>query len=260
MENLSKLFRLRILKNLKKVGAGHIASSLSCIDILIAILIKEKKEEDTFILSKGHAAMALYVTLNHLGEISDEILDTYYTDGTILPAHPPPGKFKSIPFALGTLGHGFPIAVGIALANSLNNHNYYTYVLMSDGDTNEGTTWEAMHFAVKHKLEKLIVIIDKNRLQGFGSSVDILGDTAKKLIWDKIGFEVNEVDGHKITEIQRAISNLKNSTTARPKLVIANTTKGKGVSFMENKMEWHYLPMNEEQYVQALSDINNFYA
>ncbi|MBN8702636.1 MAG: transketolase [Bacteroidetes bacterium] len=239
--------------------AGHIGCSLSCIDLLIACMIHHKKEKDDFILSKGHAAAALYTSLNHIGEISDELLKTFYKNGTLLPAHPAPNAFKSIPFATGSLGHGFPIACGIAKSNVLLNNKAWVYVLMSDGETNEGTTWEAAHFAVQHKLNNLIVLIDKNKIQGFGNTIDILGDSASKEKWEALGFECAEIDGHDIDVIVDTIEILKKSTNDTPKVIIANTTKGKGVSYMENKMEWHYLPMNELQYKQAQSEINNSY-
>jgi transketolase len=129
---------------------------------------------------------------------------------------------------------------------------------MSDGETNEGTTWEAAHFAVSNNLNNLILIIDKNNLQGFGNNIDILGDTSSKEKWNNIGFNVLEVDGHCIRTISEALIS-KNINNHKPKLIIANTIKGKGVSFMENKLEWHYLPMNELQYENALNDLKNIY-
>lgn len=240
-------------------NAGHIGCSLSCIDLMIGSLVHHKKEEDTFILSKGHAAAALYVCLNHTGEISDEELSTYYKNGTKLPAHPSANKFKGIPFALGSLGHGMPIATGIAKANKLQRSDAISYVLMSDGETNEGTTWEAAHFAVKHNLDNLIVIIDKNGLQGFGNTKDIMGDSASEEKWNALGFETSTIDGHDMEQIINEIAKLKQSKNNKPKVLIANTIKGKGISYMENKMEWHYLPMNAELYEQAVNDIKKQY-
>jgi len=238
-----------------KANSGHIGCSLSCIDIIITILKFAKDPDDTFILSKGHAASALYTALNDVGEISNEEIDTFYKNATTLPAHPAPLKFSGIPFATGSLGHGFPIATGIAKAQKLKSKEHTSFVLMSDGETNEGTTWEAAHFAVANKLDNLIVIIDKNGLQGFGDTQKILGDTASKIIWENIGFETIEIDGHDIAGIQKNIHSLKKNKNGKPKLIIANTVKGKGVGYMENQMEWHYLPMNETQYNQALEDI-----
>jgi len=257
---LQRDLRLKILELYYKADAGHIGCSLSCIDLLIGSMILNKKKEEDFILSKGHAALALYVALNYMGEISDEELNTFYEDGTKLPAHPVEGHFKSIPFALGSLGHGFPIGAGIAHANKLNSaDSLFTYVLMSDGETNEGTTWEAMHFAVMHKLDNLIVMIDKNGLQGFGQTQDILGDTADGKKWFAAGFDVYEINGHDINEIDRTIKTAQSYKNGKPKVLIAHTVKGKGVSYMENKMEWHYLPMNATQLKLARQEVADNY-
>jgi transketolase len=243
-----------------QVNAGHIGCSLSCIDLMAVVFYKFKKTNDKFILSKGHAAVSLYVCLNAVGEIKDEELLTFYKDGTTLPAHPAPGNFKGIPFANGSLGHGFSVAAGIAKAKKIKGDDAKVYVLMSDGETNAGTTWEAAHFAVAHELNNLIVIIDKNGLQGFGRLEEILGDTAAFNKWKEIGFEIREIDGHNIEQIEDAVDQLNNSSLLSPKLIIANTVKGKGISYMENKLEWHYLPMTEELYKKAVEEIKIKYS
>ena len=249
--------RYKLLEMYFKANAGHIGSSLSCIDILISIFAN-KSIEEKFILSKGHAAAALYAILNNTGEINDDTLNTFYQNGTKLSAHPSANSFPNIPFALGSLGHGFPIACGIAKANKIHLKNNFTYVLMSDGETNEGTTWEAAHFAIAHKLDNLILIIDKNKLQGFGNTSDVLGDTADLNKWESIGFEVIEVDGHDIDTLNKAIQGFK-ITNDKPKLIIANTIKGKGVDYMENKLEWHYLPMDSKLIEEAKVSLNKIY-
>lgn len=254
----SKL-RKKILELHYQAKAGHIGCSLSCIDILIAVLIGKKSKKDTFLLSKGHAASALYVSLNYLGEIPDEELKTFYKNNTALPAHPAALKFKNISFATGSLGHGFPIGAGISLGSKFSGDGGYTYVVMSDGETNEGTTWEAAHFAVKHQLNNIILIVDNNGLQGFGELNDVMGNTTDIAKWQTLGFEAISVDGHNIAEIQDKIEMLKKSTNNKPKIIIAKTVKGKGVSFMENKLDWHYLPMTEELYKQAMNDVINQY-
>jgi transketolase len=259
LQKLQGKLRLKILEMYFNANAGHIGCSLSCIDLMIGSLISHKKENEVFLLSKGHAAASLYACLHELGEISDEVLATYYKNGTTLPAHPAPNKIKGIPFATGSLGHGLPIAIGIAQANKILENEEYTYVLMSDGETNEGTTWEGGHYAVAKGLDNLIVIIDKNGLQGFGNTDDILGVSADKNKWEAMGFEVGEVDGHNVSEIHNQIDLFKARKNGIPKLLIANTVKGKGVSYMENKMEWHYLPMKAEQYEMAINDVKNNY-
>jgi len=256
--NLQGKLRLRILDLHYKANSGHIGCSLSCIDLLISIL-KYKNTEDSFILSKGHAATALYTMLNEVGEIPDETMSTFYKDATTLPAHPAPGKYAAIPFATGSLGHGLPLASGIAKAKKLTKEGGYSYVLMSDGETNEGTTWEAANFAVANKLDNLIAFIDRNGLQGFGSTKDILGDTASARLWETIGFDVVEADGHNIESLLSAKEQLQGLKNGKPKVIIANTVKGKGVAYMEDKMEWHYLPMNETLYAEATTKIKSDY-
>ena len=260
ISQIQQIIKLQLLDLHYRSNAGHIGSTLSCIDILISVLLFQKQRDDTFILSKGHAALALYCCLKETGEISDEQFKTIYCDNTIFPAHPAPGSIKGIPFATGSLGHGFPLAAGVAKANKFNKDDSWVYVLLSDGDTNEGTTWETAHFAVKHMLNNLIVIIDKNKIQGFDYSHDVLSDTARHEVWSLIGFDVAEIpDGHDIRQINEAIKTFKESTSSRPKLLIANTIKGKGVSFMENTIDWHYWPMNQAQYNQARDEIKSQY-
>ena len=256
---LSGELRLKVLGLYHAANAGHIGCSLSCIDLMIATLVQRKREQDTFLLSKGHAAAALYACLNYLGDISDTELGTFYKNGTTLPAHPAPNQHRGIPFATGSLGHGLPIGTGIAQAGKLIGDDSKVFVLMSDGETNEGTTWEAAHFALQHGLDNLIVLIDKNGLQGFGSTADVMGDTASAALWQAIGFETVEVDGHDVAEVGAAIDRLTAVPSGRPKVLIAHTVKGKGVSYMENKLEWHYLPMTPAQYEEAVGDVNAHY-
>ena len=226
---------------------------------MISVLFLNKSAEDTFILSKGHAAAALYTCLNTLGEITDEELATFYTDGTTLPAHPAPRQYKGIPFATGSLGHGLPIATGIAHAAKIGEEESYSFALLSDGETNEGTTWEAAHYAIQNQLDNLFMLIDKNGLQGFDSTDKVLGETASVEKWKAIGFETVEVNGHDILSLNKIIRELKSHKNGLPKAIIAQTIKGKGVSYMENKLEWHYLPMNMEQYQQATLEIKERY-
>ena len=228
---------------------------------MIATLVLRKREQDTFLLSKGHAAASLYACLNQLGEISDEALASFYHNGTTLPAHPAPNQHQGIPFATGSLGHGLPIGTGIAQAGKLLGDDSRVFVLMSDGETNEGTTWEAAHFALQHGLDNLIILVDKNGLQGFGNTNEVMGDTASIQTWKAIGFDTIDVDGHNVDDLLTTIDQLTDpaARNGKPKIVIARTVKGKGVSYMENRLEWHYLPMTEAQYEQACADINERY-
>ncbi len=258
-QQLSGQLRLKLLEMYFKANAGHIGCSLSCIDLMIATLVVHRQVNEVFLLSKGHAAAALYVCLNQIGELSDEILDTFYKNGTVLPAHPAPNKVQGIPFATGSLGHGLPIGSGIAHANKLLQNNEMTYVLMSDGETNEGTSWEAGHYAVSKQLDNLIVLIDRNGIQGFDSTDKVLGLSADIIKWQAIGFEVIETDGHNIDRLVSIIDDLKTRKNGMPKLIIADTIKGRGVSYMENKLDWHYLPMKPEQFQQAVEEVKGVY-
>ena len=258
-ETLQGQLRLKLLGLYNQAHAGHIGCSLSCIDLMIATLVLRKREQDTFLLSKGHAAAALYTCLNYLGDISDDELATFYQNGTTLPAHPAPNQHRGIPFATGSLGHGLPIGTGIAQAGKLIGDDSRVFVLMSDGETNEGTTWEAAHFAVQAGLDNLIVLVDKNGLQGFNQTANVLGDTADTRTWLAMGFDTVDVDGHNIDELLRVIDQLTATPNGKPKLLIARTVKGKGVSYMENRLEWHYLPMNADQYAQACTDVSERY-
>ncbi len=258
-EVLQGKLRTRILELHHMANSGHIGCSLSCIDIMISILCA-KNEGDTFILSKGHAATALYTILSELGEIPMEVMDTFYKNATTLPAHPAPLKYKAIPFATGSLGHGLPLATGIAKANKLKKNNHTSFVLMSDGETNEGTTWEAAHFAVANKLDNLLIVVDKNGLQGFGNTLEVLGDTAAAAVWTAIGFDVETCDGHHLKSLMETKAELLSRKNGKPKLIIANTIKGKGVDFMEGRLEWHYLPMGENLYQKAVEAVRSAYS
>jgi len=259
LRNLQGNLRLRVLEMYNAANAGHIACSLSCIDLLIAAFLNNKLPDEYFILSKGHAAAALYACLNYTGEMSDEELKTFYKNGTALTAHPAPNQFKSIPLATGSLGHGLPFGAGIAKAAKLKKKDSCTFVLMSDGETNEGTTWEAAHFARHHQLDNLIVMIDKNGLQGFGETKEVLGDTSTPAQWSSLGFDVFETDGHDVNQNIRLIAKLRGENNGMPKAIITQTVKGKGISFMEGKLEWHYLPIPDIQLVQAREEITRNY-
>ena len=250
--------RSRILEMNFKAKSGHIGSALSCLDIMIAVL-KHRQADDTFLLSKGHATSALYALLNDMGEINDEVMETFYQNASTLTGHPAPLKYPSVLFATGSLGHGFPLGAGIALAKKIKDEPGMSYVLMSDGETNEGTTWEAAHFALTNKLDNLTIIIDKNRLQGFGRIEEVLGDTASPDIFKLLGFEVYTVDGHDIEGLISLKEELVKKKNGVPKLIIANTIKGKGVDFMEDTIDWHYLSMNQQQYDEAIASVKKNY-
>jgi transketolase len=233
--------------------AGHIGTGLSDIDVLTYLYRVWLRSDDKFILSKGHGASSLYATQHHLGILSNEVMETYYKDGTLLPAHPAPMAFPSIPAATGSLGHGLPIASGMAYAYKyLHQTDQRVACLLSDGECNEGAVWEAALFAAHHRLENLSVIVDANGLQGFGRTSEVLDLEPLVDKWRAFGFSCDEVDGHDFRSLHEI---LQHPSGGKPKCVVARTVKGKGVALMEDKLEWHYLPMSQEQYARALADL-----
>jgi len=256
LAGIKKKCLAKILGMYKKANAGHIGASLSCLDILIYLFFHKIKSADKFILSKGHAALGLYVVLGESGRMDKAALDTFYKDGTFLAAHPPcNGVIKDIPFGTGSLGHGLSLAVGIAFSTRFSKAKFKVYCVLSDGDCNEGSTWEAALFAAQHKLDNLVVIIDKNNLQGFGKTRDVVNLDPMGKKWEAFNFDVaTALDGNDFAAIDKAFNELAVKRSRRPKCIIANTIKGSGVSYMANKMEWHYLPMSDEQYKKALKE------
>ena len=256
IEQIKRDCRHKILSLYKKANAGHIASSLSCLDLLIYIFFRKLQQEDKFILSKGHAALALYVVLAKAGFFPESLLETYYHDGTLLAAHPPCSKkLNGVIFGTGSLGHGLSLATGLAFSNKYTGKRFTTYCIISDGDCNEGSTWEAALFAGQHKLNNLVVLMDNNRLQGFGKSEEVINLEPLKEKWESFNFEVSIATvGNDFESIDQAF-NLLDKNSDKPKIIIARTVKGSGVSYMENKMEWHYLPMSDEQYLTAINEI-----
>lgn len=254
MEALAEILRkakIRLLTMHFESGVGHIGGNLSSLDLLMCLYHKILGSSDAFVLSKGHAAGALYTTLWSLGRLTDEDIQKFHKDGTKLSGHPSVGWIPEILFATGSLGHGLSLSNGLALGKKLKSESGRIFCLMSDGEWNEGSNWEALIFAVHQRLNQLTLIIDCNGLQGFGTTLEVadLEPFAEK--FRAFGCAVNEINGHDLDAIVDALS----FTPMKPHVIIAYTKKGHGVSFMENKMEWHYLPMNMTQYQQALEEV-----
>lgn len=249
---LSRQARIRLLKMHYESKVGHIGGNLSCLDILLVLFQKIIGAEDIFILSKGHAAGALYIALWSINKISDRELTKFHQDGSKLSGHPVSGWIPEIHFGTGSLGHGLPLSVGTALAKKLKSEAGKVYCLMSDGEWNEGSNWEALIFAVHHRLDNLVIIIDTNGLQGFGTTADIANLEPMRAKFEAFGAYVMEVNGHDHRELEDVLANEGNPI----RTIIARTKKGKGVSFMENRMEWHYLPLTKEQYIQAIIEVD----
>lgn len=235
----------------KKANAGHIGSSLSCLEVLVDLCFGRMAAEDLLVLSKGHAAGALYTTLSLSGRMPEAALESFYQDGTVLAAHPPcAGGIAAIPFGTGSLGHGLSLACGLALSQRFTGKSFHVYAVLSDGDCNEGSTWEAVLFAAHHKLANLTVIVDLNGIQGVGFTKDVLALEPIAEKWRAFGFRVAVAEnGNDFAALAQAHEQLRGSVGAR--CLIARTTKGHGVSFMQDRVEWHYWPMKDEQYAQA---------
>lgn len=243
----------RFLKMYAAANAGHIGSSLSCTEILTFIYFGWKQDNDEVILSKGHAAAALYSVLAEKGILSEEEINTFYKNGTYLPAHPPAGKIKGIPFATGSLGHGLSLATGLGLSKKLKESNDKVFCVTSDGELNEGSIWEAAMFAAHHNLTNVIWFIDKNNLQGFGKSEDIInmGDLAKKI--EAFGWNVFTVDGHNFNEMKTIKQQYSSNT--KPTAIICNTNKGRGWKKYEGKVDCHYLPMKDTDFDDIIQNL-----
>lgn len=243
--------RRRLIKMHYESGVGHIGGNLSSIDALALLFNERIESEDRFVLSKGHSAGALYTALWSSGRLSDEDLATFHRDDTLLAGHPPAKGIDDILFATGSLGHGLSLAAGTALAMRFNKSLGHTYCLTSDGEWQEGSTWEALIFASHHRLTNLTVLIDHNGLQGFGET----GDIASMFpLFERLkGFDIDMhvIPGHDL----EAMRSVLDATTDRLKMIVLQTTKGNGVSFMEHRMEWHYLPLKEADYHRAIQEL-----
>jgi transketolase len=242
--------RLRLLEMHYHSRVGHIGGNLSALDILMSLYHYRLGPDDGFVLSKGHAAGALYVTLWSMGLLSDEDLRHFHGEGTRLSGHPPLSGIPEVIFATGSLGHGLSLAAGLALGKKLRGEAGRIFCLTSDGEWNEGSCWEALIFLAHHRLDNLTFLVDVNGVQGFGSTAQVanLGSLADK--FRAFGVRTMEVDGHDANSIRAALE-----CNDGPLAIVAKTTKGYGISFMENQMAWHYLPMNEEQYQQAVLEV-----
>lgn len=249
-ENFS-VARKRLLQMHFDSGVGHIGGNLSALDAMLIVFHEYLGRDDKFILSKGHSAGALYTTLWSLGRIQDQDLKMFHKDNTLLAGHPPAKGIADIPFATGSLGHGLSLAAGTALAFKLKDNNAQVLCMTSDGEWQEGSTWEALIFACHHRLSNLTVLVDHNNLQGFGSTADV---ASMSPLWDRLkGFDADLqiIDGHDPDAIRAALE----CERLRLRIIVMRTIKGHGVSFMENRMEWHYLPLSETQFKMAIEEI-----
>lgn len=259
---LAKEIRAQSLRMVTRARASHIASALSVADIVAVLYANILRYDcdnpslacrDRFLLSKGHACTAVYAALAELGFFSKKDLESYGDNGSILMnhiSHYVPG----VEFSAGALGHLLPVAAGKALFAKKLGEQWKTYVILSDGELNEGSNWESIIFAAHHKLGNLTAIVDKNNYQSFTTTQETLNMDPLEDKFSSFGWDVHSVDGHSHVELSSAFLSVNNSVDS-PSVVIANTIKGKGVSFMENKVEWHYRNPSEEQLCDALNEV-----
>jgi len=265
LEELSNSLRIDILKMIYEAQSGHPGGSLSAIDILTVLFSQvlnhdphnpQWPDRDRFILSKGHAAPALYAILAHFGYFPRNQLNSLRKLGSPLQGHPEKNKLPGVEASTGSLGQGVSIGIGMTLAGKLDRKEFRTYVLVGDGETDEGQVWEAALYAGAHQLDHLIVILDNNGNQLDGSIKEILPLDPIGDKWRSFGWNVIEINGHKITEIVDAFEKAK-SSKGKPTLIIAKTIKGKGVSFMENNNEFHGMSPNKEQFAIAMKELEH---
>lgn len=255
--------RRHIIEMIYTAGTGHEGGSLSAVEILVALYFQTMRirptepdwpERDRFILSKGHAAPALYAVLAERGFFSVEELTAFNAPGTRLQKHVDMHRVPGAEVSSGSLGQGLSVAVGMALADRMDGKDRYVYVLIGDGESQEGQIWEAAMAASQFKLERIIAFLDHNRLQVDGFVHDIIGLEPLEARWQSFGWHVQRLDGHDFRQILAAVE-VAQRTPGRPHMLIADTVKGKGISYMENSVKWHSHPINEEEYRLAMADL-----
>jgi len=261
-KEIARRARLNILRLIHETKSPHIGSSFSVVEILVALYFKIlsvspedpfAQERDRFILSKGHACPAFYAVLHERGFISEDELNGFAVNGGTLEQHPSLDLKHGIENTSGSLGHGLSIGAGMVLSGKLDNKDYKVYALLSDGELNEGSTWEAMMFAHHHKLNNLIAMVDCNKIQALGPTKEIIDLSPVGKKWENFGWNVREVDGHDFSQIFKAFNALDKD---RSNVIILQTIKGKGVSFMENNVLWHYRPPDEKEYAEAIRELS----
>jgi len=264
IKKLTKEMRKNILKMSLAAGASssHFGGSLSTVELLATLYNSVLKfdvsnplweDRDRFILSKGHACLGYYSVLCEKGYFTKEDLNLFEKNGSFLLGHPVINKNKGIEFSNGSLGMGLSLGIGVAIAAKKNKKNYKVFVLIGDGECNEGSVWEASMSASHFKLNNLTAILDKNNLQQTGSNEEIMSTKELGEKWKSFNWDVKEIDGHDIKQILAAF----NYVSEKPKLILANTVKGKGFSFSENNNDWHHKIMTKNQYDDALKELDD---
>ena len=260
----SKAVRRETFTMAYRSKSGHLGSAFSIVDILtvlyghfLRIDPKNPKnpDRDRFILSKGHGCSSLYVTLARRGFFDPALLETFIQDGSHLPGHPSSMLLPGIEASTGSLGHGLGIGIGMALAGKRDSKTYRTVAILSDGECDEGSTWEGILTAHHWQLGNLIAIVDYNKIQSFGRVSEVMELEPFAAKWQSFGWDTQEVDGHDHSALLAALERAAEDR-GQPHVIIAHTTKGKGVSFMEDTVDWHYWTPNEQHYTQAMRELS----
>lgn len=264
LKERAKEIRKTALTMIYKAQSGHPGGSFSAADMIAALYFKflnvdpknpKWEDRDRFVLSKGHVCPALYSALILKGYLPKEAVETLRKQGSLLQGHPDMKRCPGIDISTGSLGQGFSCAVGMALAAKRDQKEYKTYTLLGDGECNEGQIWEAAQAASKYGLDNLIVFVDHNGLQNDGFTQDIMPSRDLKAKFEAFGFQTVQIDGHSMEEIVSAISFMLSQKNNLPKCIVCETVKGRGVSFMENVAIWHGIAPNDEQYQQAMEEL-----
>ena len=261
LRNRCRQIRASILRMAHEGKTPHVASCLSSVELLAGIYFSALRNDpehpnapdrDRFLMSKGHAAMAQYATLCERGFFPRSLLREYAVDGGALAEHPSPGCAPGLEAATGSLGHGLSIGAGLALAARIRRSNFRAFVLLSDGECAEGSIWEAALFARRYGLENLIAIVDYNKWSAMDRTETFLDPLSAK--WRAFGWATAEIDGHDLDAVTNALARVP-LLPGHPTAIVAHTVKGKGVSFMENDLEWHYRPPSADDLSRALAEI-----
>jgi len=257
---VAKQIRRIILGQSRRANVGHIGSALSVADILAVLyhdVLRIPKprdpERDRFILSKGHSALALYAALSVKGWLDERELNTFCGEGSRLSVHPEYGV-PGVELATGSLGQGLSFGAGAALAARMQNSNRRVFVLLSDAECDEGSVWEAALFAAHHRLSNLVAVVDRNGQQALGRTEEVLALEPLAAKWQSFGWQTHELDGHDLEALRSALLPVARPA-GQPQVIIARTTFGKGVGYMQSQIKWHYWPMSEAEYNQAIAEL-----
>lgn len=263
LERMAARVRRSVVRQIKAGKAGHLGGALSVADVLACLYFRcmrvdsknpNWRERDRFVLSAGHKCLAVYAVLAEKGFFDSNILDSFGSLGSRLPGHPDMHKLPGVETSTGALGHGLSIAGGMALGLRMDGLDSRVYVLMGDGELAEGSNWEAAAAASHHRLDNLIVFVDRNGLQICGKTVEVMNYEPLAQRWEAFGWRVREIDGHDIRQIVDTVSSAP-FEAGRPSVIIANTVKSKGLGFAENKVGYHYWRVTAEELVQAEKDL-----